>query len=200
MFENIPTNEKEKTREDLLEDLENSFEKYGVEGVEVRLEGDKLVMEQKYGEGIRGLGYDKEKSNLWLCLDQKNSQESINENQRWNANTVLDMEKQFLGVSMKKIEEGKIRIEIDKDNPLFVIASLSGRSENIYLPSEINGWKLEESLEFDEETGKLIGELLWDGDGSIECKVAISGIQSNWDDGEWKDDTNQKMETRLKTE
>lgn len=200
MFENFPTNEKEKTREDLLEDLESSFEKYGVESVEVRLEEDKLVMEQKYGEGIRGLGYDKENGNLWLCLDQKNPQESIDENQKWNANTVLNMEKQFLGVSMKKIEEGKIKIEIDEDNPLLIIAALSGKSENIYLPSEINGWKLEDPLEFDEETGKLIGELLWDGNGSIECKIAISDIQSSWEDGGWKNNASQKMETMLNVE
>ncbi len=46
--ENFPGSEqkakKEKTREGLLEELKNSLREYGIEGAEVRLEGDKLVV------------------------------------------------------------------------------------------------------------------------------------------------------------
>lgn len=186
----------EKTREKLLEEFKDSLEEYGVKGIEIRLEGDKLVMEQKYGEGIRGFGYDKEKKNLWLCLDQKNLQESTKENQRWNANTILDLEKEFSGVVLEKIEERKVKIEIDAEHPICAMLNLIGKEKKAYLSGELNGWKLEKPLEFN-ENGKLEGELLWDGNKPIECKIAISNIESSWKDGEWEDDARQIMKINL---
>jgi len=68
MFEQIPTVEKkEKTREELLEDFKSSLDKYGAEGASVEMENNNLKIEQRYGEGIRGIGYD---GKLWMRLDQ----------------------------------------------------------------------------------------------------------------------------------
>ncbi len=195
----IESEKKEKTKEELLEEFKNSLREYGVEGVEVRLEGNKLIVEQKYGEGIRGLGYDKDKNNFWLCLDQKNPEESVKENQRWNANTILDLEKEFPGVNLEKTEEGKVRIEIDASHPVAALSVLMNKEKDVYLPGGFNGWKMEKPLEFNEETGKLEGELLWDGK-LVECKIAIADIYVNWEDGGWENGANQKMETRLKPE
>lgn len=202
--ESFPSNEqnaeRKKTREELLEEFKNSLEKYGVEGAEVRLEGDNLVVEQKCGEGIRGLGYDKEKKSFWLCLDQKNPKESVKENQRWNANTILDSEKKFPGVNLEKIEERKVKIGIDPDHPVAALSALIGEEKEVYLPGKFNDWKMEKPLEFNEETGKLEGELLWDGEKPVECKVAIADVYSNWKDGGWKKGAEQKMEIRLEPE
>ncbi len=195
----IESEKKQKTREGLLEEFKNSLREYGVEGVEVKLEGNKLVVEQKYGEGIRGLGYDKNKNSFWLCLDQKNPEESVKENQRWNANTILDLEKEFYGVNLEKIEEGKIKIEIAADHPVATLSALIGKEKDVYLPGGFNGWKMEKPLELNEETGKLEGELLWDG-RPVECKIAIADIYIKWEDGNWENGANQKMETRLKPE
>lgn len=191
--------EKEKTREEILEEFKNSLREYGVEGVEVRLEKNKFVVEQKCGEGIRGLGYDKDKNNFWLCLDQKNPEESVKENQRWNANTILDLEKKFPGVNLEKTEEGKVKIEIDADHPISTLSVLMGKEKSVYLPGGFNGWKMEKPLELNKETGKLEGELSWDGN-PVECKIAIADIYINWEDGGWKNGADQKMETRLKPE
>jgi hypothetical protein len=64
--------EKEKTREELLGEFKSSLEKYGVENVEVRLEENRLIIEQEYGkERINGLGRDKKEKSNWICLNQK---------------------------------------------------------------------------------------------------------------------------------
>ncbi|MCK5466136.1 hypothetical protein KAI56_01385, partial [Candidatus Parcubacteria bacterium] len=76
--------EKEKTREELLEEFKSSLEEYGVPivrhekteedegGVEVRMEDERLIIEQEYGkERIDGLGRDKEEKSNWMCLNQK---------------------------------------------------------------------------------------------------------------------------------
>ena len=68
MFEEIPTIEKEKTREELLKEFESSLGRYGAEGASVEMEDNNLKIEQKCGEGIRGVGYD---GKLWMCLDQE---------------------------------------------------------------------------------------------------------------------------------
>ena len=82
----MPT--QEKSKEQLLQELQASFEKYGIRDAEIRLESGKLIIEQKLGSGVRGLGYDKEEESLWMCLDQNNP-ESIANNQKWNANTLF---------------------------------------------------------------------------------------------------------------
>ncbi|MCK5084853.1 MAG: hypothetical protein KAQ64_04330 [Candidatus Pacebacteria bacterium] len=82
--EDFPKQEKEKTREELFEDLISSLEKQGVpiirhekieegeEGVELRIEDEKLIIEQEYGkERINGLGRDKKEKSNWTCLNQK---------------------------------------------------------------------------------------------------------------------------------
>ena len=77
--------EKEKTKEELLGEFKVSLEKYGVPivrqekieeesegGVEVRIEDEKLIIEQEYGkERINGLGRDKAEKSNWICLNQK---------------------------------------------------------------------------------------------------------------------------------
>ncbi len=195
----VKPEEKEKTREELLEVFKNSLREYGVEGAEVRLEGNKLIIEQKCGEGIRGLGYDKVKNNFWLCLDQKNPEESVKENQRRNANTILDLEKKFPGVNLEKTEEGRVKIEIDASHSVAALAVLMNKEKDVYLSGGFNGWKVENPLELNEETGKLEGELSWDGK-PVDCKIAIADIYINWEDGGWKNGADQKMETRLKLE
>ena len=82
--ESFPRQEEEKTEEELLEDFKDSLEKHGVpivrkekieegeRGVEVRIEDEKLIIEQEYGkERINGLGRDKKEKSNWICLNQK---------------------------------------------------------------------------------------------------------------------------------
>ena len=199
MFKEISTIEKkEKTREELLEEFKSSLEKYGVEGVEIRMEGNSLIIEQKYEEGIRGLG--RSNSSVWMCLDQKDLK-SFKENQKSNANTILDLEREYQGIIFADIEENekgetRMKIRIAADHLVVVSANLFGKNEEVYLPGDFNGWNAPDPLEFNEETGELEGEIVWNKNRLAECKIAIH-IKSKFDDGGWKDEANQKMEINL---
>jgi len=185
----------EKNKEQLLEEFKNSLEKYGVEDVECRLEKGKLVIEQKLGSGIRGLGYDKNAKSLWLCLDQSDS-ETIKENERWNANTVLDLKKEMLGINFEKISDENTKIRIAGDHPVATLARLLDREKVVCLPGRFNNWKLDNPFQVNEETGKLENEIEWDGK-PVECKVAIDGIECGWQSGKWRDEAQQKLEAKL---
>ena len=184
-----------------MEDLKNSLREYGVEGAEVRIEGDKLIVEQKYGEGIRGLG--RSNSSAWMCLIQEDLK-SFKENQKFNANTILDFEKEYQGIIFEDIEENEkgettMKIRITATHPVAVFANLNGKNESVYFPGDFNGWKAEEPLKFDEETGELEGEIIWNKKKQAECKVAIRA-KSSFDDNKWKEGADQTMEITLEPE
>ena len=121
--------------EELLAEFKQSLEKYGIKGVECRLEQSKLVIEQTLGKGIHGLGYDKKAQSLWMCLDQS-SDENVKENQRWNANTILDKEKKLPETKLEEIEKGKIKVTLTSSHPVTILASLLNR--DVCLPGQFN--------------------------------------------------------------
>jgi len=185
----------EKNKEQLLQEFKISLEKYGVEGVECRLEQGRLVIEQTLGAGIRGLGYDEKAQSLWLCLDQLDP-EKIRENQRWNANTILDSRAELPGVTIERIDGKRVKITIAPEHPAASLARLTGKEEAVHLPGQFNGWKLASPFGLNEKTGGLENEIEWDGEPA-ECKVAISGVPCQWEDGGWKDEAEQKLEAGL---
>lgn len=197
IFPSKPEKEKnqEKTKEQLLEEFKTSLEKHGVKGVECRLEQGRLVIEQTLGTGIRGLGYDKEAQSLWLCLDQLDP-ETIRQNQKWNANTILDSGAELSGVTIERIDEKRVKITITPEHPVVALARLIGKENAIHLPGRFNNWKLDSPFELNEETGELENEIAWDGEPA-ECKVAISDIPCKWETGGWKDKAEQKLEAEL---
>ncbi len=190
-----PKAEKEKTKEQLLQEFKISLEKHGVKGVECRLEQGRLVIEQTLGAGIRGLGYDKGAQSLWLCLDQLDPKK-IRENQRWNANTILDSGAELPGVTIKRIDGKRVKITIAPEHPAACLARLTGKESAIHLPGQFNSWKLDSPFGLNEETGELENEIKWDGKPA-ECKVAISDVPCEWEDGKWKDKAKQKLEAEL---
>lgn len=200
--ENFPVieSEKEKTREELLEEFIISLKEHGVEGVEVRIEGNNLILEQKYGEGIRGLS--RSNSSVWICLDQKDP-ESFKENNGSNANTNIDFGEEYSGIIFEKNEDGKMAIRIDTDHPVAKLASLLGKNNEVYLPGDFNKWKAPDPLDFDEKTKEIKGVIergtVWGEKKEAQCKIAIH-IKSEFDNGEWEDGADQKMEINLEEE
>jgi len=204
MFEEIPIVEKkEKTREELLEDFKSSLEKYGADGAGIEIEDNNLKIEQECGEGIRGIGYD---GKLWMRLDQggENDNPVANEFQ-YNENTFASLESKFQGVTFEKVEEEKIKIQIDSNHPAIAMAKLLGDKE-IQLRG-ISGWGNANQFEFNEETKKWEVELKWTGNFK-ECKIIIrdteekggekvtKSIEANWN-GNYGEDADQKMEIDL---
>ncbi|MCK4800285.1 hypothetical protein KAS31_04880 [Candidatus Parcubacteria bacterium] len=173
MFEEIPINEKEKTKEELLEEFVSSLERHGVKDVEVRIEGNILIIEQEYGKGIRGWG--KSDSSIWVCPDQ-NKLESFSENDGFNANTNIDFRKEYLGLTFGKNEDGKKTVEFDADHPITTFANLLGKNDQVCLPGQFNEWKKPKQLKFDEDTGTIGGvierEKGWNEE-EAQCKVSI---------------------------
>ena len=202
MFEEITTIEKEKTREELLKEFKSSLEKYGVEDASIEIEkGDKLAIEQKCGEGIRGIGYDGSK--FWMRLDQGEEVDNPVANEfQYNENTFASLKSDFPGVTFEKIEEEKIKIQIDSDHPAVAMAELLGNKE-IQLRG-ISGWGDANPFEFNEETEKWEAELEWAGNFK-ECKIMIRDteekegkkvtkpIGANWN-GNYGEGADQKME------
>ena len=168
---------KEKTREELLEDFKKSLEDYGVEGVNVEMEDNELAIEQKCGEGIRGIGYD---GKFWMCLGQGKDTESnpvVNEFQ-YNENTLASLESKFHGVTFEEAGEGKIKVQIDSKHPAVAMAKLLGDKE-IQLRG-INGWGNADPFEFNEENEKWEAEFDWNGKFK-ECKIMIRDIEEKED-------------------
>ncbi|MEA2065384.1 MAG: hypothetical protein U9O66_03780 [Patescibacteria group bacterium] len=194
--------EQEKTKEQLLEEFKNSLEKYGVKEAECRLEQDgELVIEQKLNHGIHGLGYDngssheegdKRNNSLWLCLDQSDP-ETIKKNQEWNKNTILDFNNQISGLIIKKTGDNIVEIRISNDHPISTLSRLIDKQKSICLPSDPNGWKLDNMFEADKDTGELVSNLEWDGEEPIECKVAILDTPCDWKSGKWRKEASQKL-------
>ena len=153
-------------------------------------------MEQKLGSGIRELGYDKEKKDLWLCLDQSNTKKTVTENERWNANTVLDLEKKLPGITIEKIDKTQMIIKIAIDHPVTALSRLTDKQNSIYLPGKYNNWQFDKPFIFNDEKEELINKLDMD-DGSTECKIAINDISCDWESGKWQDEASQKIEVQL---
>ena len=203
-IEQMPTpideTEKEKTREELLKEFKSSLKKHEIEGVETRMEDNSLAIEQKYGEGIRGLS--RSNSSVWMCLDQEDP-ESFEENRGSNANTNVDFRKKYPGIAFGESENGRMKIRIAADHPVATLASLLGKNEEVYLPGDFNGWYAPNPLEFNKETGEIEGEIerekVWDKNKPAQCKIAIH-IKSEFDDGGWEDGAEQKMEIVLGAE
>lgn len=187
--------EQEKTKEELLLEFKESLEKYGVENIECRLEQGRLIIEQKLGSGIRGLGYDKNKKDLWLCLDQSNSK-TVKENERWNANTILDLEKELPGIVIEKIDKERMIIKIAIDHPVSALARLTGKQDSVYLPGKYNNWQFDQPFIKNNKTGELTNEIAMSSD-STECKIAISDMTCDWESGKWQNEASQKMEAQL---
>ncbi len=194
-FENLTETKQEKTKEQLLEEFKISLEKYGVRNIECSFEQGKLTIEQKLGSGIRGLGYDKKAESLWLCLDQSDPA-TIIENQRWNANTILDLEKGLPGIAMEKIDGQKVKIRIAADHPAATLARLISKEEAVCLPGQFNNWQLDNPFKLNKETGEMENEILWDGN-STEGKIAISNTPCDWQSGQWEVKAAQKLEIEL---
>lgn len=173
MSREIPTSEKEKTREELLEEFISSLKEHGVEGVEVKIEQNILIIEQKYGEGIRGLG--KSDSSIWVCPVQEDL-ESFKENDGFNANTNIDFRKKYLGITFGENEDGKKTIEFGADHPITTLANLLEKNDQVCLPGQFNGWKEPKQLKFDKDTGVIggviEGEKGWNEE-EAQCKVSI---------------------------
>ena len=177
MFEEIPTSEKEKTGEELLEEFKKSLKEYGVEGAEIKIEENegelKFRIEQECGEGIRGIGYN---GKFWMCLGQGKDTESnpvANEFQ-YNENTLASLESEFSGVTFKEEEEGMILVQLDPGHPAVAMAKLLGDKE-IQLRG-IEGWGDADPFELNEENGKWECRLKWNGKFK-ECKIMIRDIE-----------------------
>ena len=194
-FKSFTEKRPEKTKEQLLEEFKISLEKYGVKNIECSFEQGKLTIEQKLGSGIRGLGYDKDKEDLWLCLDQSNPK-TVKDNERWNANTILDLEKELPGITTEKIDDQNVKVRIAVDHPITVLARFVGKESSVHLPGNFNDWKLDNPFKLNEETGELENEISWDGN-STEGKIAISNTPCDWQSGQWKDKATQRLEAEL---
>jgi len=173
MFKEIPVKEKEKTREELLEEFVSSLEGHGVKDVEVRIEGNILIIEQEYGKGIRGWG--KSDSSIWVCPVQEDL-ESFKENDGFNANTNINFEKKYSGLTFGRNEDGKRTVEFDTDHPITTLANLLGKNDQVCLPGQFNEWKEPKQLKFDKDTrvigGVIEGEKGWNEE-EAQCKVSI---------------------------
>lgn len=193
-FENL-AKDVEQSPEKLLKNLMASFGKYGIQNVECRIEQGEFIIEQKLGEGMKGLGYDKNGKSLWLCLDQINP-ETIADNEKWNANTLINIESNLPGIKIIS-DKGKIKLEIEKDHPAITLAQMFKKENNIFLPGEFNNWQLNNNFELNEKTGKWEIDIKnWDGN-IAQCKIAISDLEADWNAGKWEEGAIQKMKVNL---
>ena len=169
-----------------------------MEGTSVEIKDNVLEIEQKYEEGLYGLS--RSNSSVWMCLDHKDLK-SFEENQRHNANTNIDFEKKYQGIIFEDIEESekgktRMKIRITADHPIIAFANLLGKNKEVYLPGDFNSWDAPDPFEFNEDTGELEGEMVWNKDRRAQCKIAIRS-KSVWEDGRWKDDADQIMKINL---
>lgn len=203
-------------KEQELANLKASFEKYGAESADIKIEereGElKLIIEQENGEGLRGIGYDGKK--FWMRLNQEREIEEkgesikndISNEFQYDENTLASLESNFQGVKFEKISEGKVKVQIDSDHPAISITEFLGGKE-IQLRGEYNGWGDADPFEFNEKTGKWESVLNWNG-GKKECKIMIRDteetegekvtkpIKIKWN-GKYGKGVNQEMEIIL---
>lgn len=201
MFEQIPTVEKkEKTKEELLKELRSSLKEYKPEGMSIEIIGNNLIIRQKCGEGLRGIGYD---GKFWMRMDQGKKAEdnpATNEFQH-NENTLAFLKSEFQGVAFEEVGEGKIKIQIDSNHPAIAMANLLEDKE-VQLRG-IEGWGNADPFEFNEETEKWETEFNWNGKFK-ECKLVIRDTEEkegkritkpldiNWN-GNYGEGADQKM-------
>ncbi len=181
--EGFPKQEKEKTKEELLEEFKDSLKEHGIEGVEVRIENNQLIIEQNLEEGIGGLS--KSNSSVWLRPNQNESEPS-KENDDPETNSKLDFRKEdYLGLTFGRNEAGKKTISFDANHPVVALANLLGKNDQVCLPGQFNRWGDPKygdpkQLEFNEKTGAIEGviegEKSWDENKKAECKISIYAI------------------------
>lgn len=179
----------------LLAEFKDSSKKYGIKNIECGLEGNRLVVAQTLGGGIRGLGYDKEAKSLWLCLDQM-FPATVKENKQWNANTILTAKSELPGVKIETVGE-ITKIVIASDHPIVALARLIGKENCVTLPGEYNNWEVNGAFKFNTETGELKNNLNWDG-SRTEVKIAIMDVTADWADGKWQVGAKQILSVDLK--
>ena len=170
--------EKEKTEAELLEDFRSSLEKHGIKGVEVRIEGSDLIIEQDYEGGISGLS--KSNSSIWFRPNQNESKPST-ENKDPKTNSKLDLrEENYLGLTFGRNEAGKKTVSFDKKNPVTTLANLLRKNDQVCLPGQFNNWGEPKQLKFNKKTGAIEGaiegEKPWDENKKAECKISIYAI------------------------
>ena len=176
-----------KEKEQDLEELKESLKKYGIIAGEVEEEDIeyaefsiieekeklKLIIEQKCGKGLYGIGFDGSK--FWMRLDQgKETDDHPVENEfRHDENTFASLKSKFPGVTFEEVGEGKIRVQIDPDHPAIAIAKFLGDKE-VQLRG-IGGWGNANPFKFvkiNEESGKWEAEFDWNGKYK-GCKIII---------------------------
>ncbi|MCK5475711.1 MAG: hypothetical protein KAI71_03985 [Candidatus Pacebacteria bacterium] len=167
-----------KEKEQDLEELKESLRKYGIlaekeeeENIEYaefsiieEKEKLKLIIEQKCGKGLYGIGFDGSK--FYLRLDQgKEADDHPVENEfRHDENTFASLESKFSGVTFEEVGEGRIRVQIDSDHPAIAIAKFLGDKE-VQLRG-IDGWGNANPFKFvktNEESRKWEAEFDWNG-------------------------------------
>ena len=151
--------------------------------------------EQVLGSGKewRGLGYDKERRTLWLCLDPG----PIRENDRWNANTLLDLERSPI---VKRVED-KVRVALPPKHPVAKLIANLPENSFAFLPGTWNGWNPnDERARFKVEAdGAAVCELPISVATQLEIKVAIPNLQADWEDGGWQMGARQKITIKPQT-
>ena len=171
-----------------LENLSTSLQMYERSAVDIERGeiGVNLIQSYLGGQdsgGIIGLGYDRERENLWMCLDQSGN--NIKWNEGWNTNTILTPPPiSFKGVEFQ--ENG--RVKIDDEHPVSVFAQLLGKQDSTYLTGEYNDWEINENSRlFSMTQGGLEGIIGTDFEIPNQVKIAIPCKNSGifWDDNGW---------------
>ncbi len=176
-------------KEEELKDLIESLEKHGVpirdveiegsEGVEIKIEERegkegkelRLIIKQKSGEGIRGLGYN---GKIWMRLNQEKANRNVANKFRHDENTKASLKSDFSGVTFEEVGEGKIKVQIDPDHPAIAMAKFLGNKE-VQLRGSYNNWGDENPFKYIEKSEKWECELEWEEEE--ECKVMIRDIE-----------------------
>lgn len=179
------------TSQELFILFEESCKRHGVAGLSISFANGNFVMTQQTKTGIRGLGYDKNESSLWLCLDQGDF--SI-KNNRWNQNSIFELNDHLKDVSL--LQDGKnLHITLNGQHPVACLARLIGRTDKVFLPGQYNDWNRSNNPfkpHYEKDSIKLVLDLA-DIDKLGECKIAITDCQCEWDSGEWKNNNEQKL-------
>lgn len=191
----------EKDKEQLLEELNNSFEKYKIDAeTKYDPEQKKVSMEWKVGEGPLNVGYTKETRDLSFSLDQNDPKsENPEKTKDYKAGTMLDLDKEIKGVIMEKTAN-KIKITLDENHPAVKFSNLVGIP--ICLSGRYDKWKTKEQFNINDKTGEMEVEIEWDGkrtdarDENIKCKIYmnIPGDKScDWKSAGRKEGATQKL-------
>lgn len=156
---------------------------YGAKGIEFERHPDGTeVLKQKVGEGWPGMGHDGE--NLWMGL----TPEGHVENQRWNANTILEEGKEYKGIATGG--EGMITA----DHPLaklFAARREANPDTEFHVTGGHTGWQRSEATRLTpDDEGNLHGNI----PTGVEIKAVITEFDANWEDGKWRTGKTQRLE------